>query len=189
MIGIGGSPDISSYNKNSSLGSKAIEKLNMKVDSLQTQADLQEISFMELDKYFKDRKAFLASIPSIWPVKGWVTSGFGYRVSPFTGAREIHDGVDIAAPLQSYVISPADGFVIRSGRKRSLGLMMEIDHGYGLLTRYGHNSKNLVNVGDHVKRGQVIAQVGRTGRSTGPHLHYGIFLNGIPVNPAKYIID
>lgn len=167
----------------------ALERLSFDMKQLKTQADLQEISFYQLDQFFKDRQSLFSSTPSIWPTKGWVTSGFGYRKSPYTGIREMHEGVDIAARTHSNIIAPADGIVIRSGRDYGLGAMVVIDHGYGIVTRYGHNSKNLVKIGDHVKRGQVIAYVGSTGRSTGPHLHYEVMLNGIPVNPIRYIIE
>ncbi len=101
----------------------------------------------------------------------------------------MHEGLDIAINLHSNIVSPADGFVIRAGRQKNLGVMLEIDHGYGFITRYGHNSKNHVKAGDRIKRGQLIAKSGNTGRSTGPHLHYSVKLNGIPVNPMKYIIE
>ena len=101
----------------------------------------------------------------------------------------MHEGLDIAARMSSEVIAPADGIVIRVGRSFGLGVLLEIDHGYGVVTRYGHNSKNLVKVGDHVKRGQVISYVGNTGRSTGPHVHYEVLLNSIPVNPMRYIFE
>ena len=189
ILGIGGSPETKMNDLNLSLYANPLEILSLKLEKLKIQANLQEISLSQLDRVFKDRQSFLSSVPSIWPVRGWVTSGFGYRESPFTGFREMHEGIDIATRLYSDIVSPADGFVIRSDRKHNHGLMVEIDHGYGFVTKYAHNSKNLVKTGDRVKRGQVIAQSGNTGRSTGPHVHYAIFLNGIPVNPIKYIIE
>ncbi len=156
---------------------------------LKLQADLQEISFQKLDEFFKDQTSLLSATPSIWPTKGWVTSRFGYRKSPFTGVREMHEGLDIATRIKSSIISPADGVVIRTGRDYGYGNVLEIDHGYGIVTRYGHNSKHLVKVGDRVKRGQLIALVGNTGRSTGSHLHYEVIVNGVQVNPFRYILD
>ena len=97
--------------------------------------------------------------------------------------------MDIAARLGSEVRATADGKVIRAGRDNGYGNLVEIDHGYGVLSRYGHNSKNLVAVGDKVKRGQVVALIGSTGRSTGPHVHYEIVVNGIPVSPRNYILE
>ena len=189
MLGIGGSPQINMDDLNLSFNSSPLEKLSLKLERLKIQANLQEISLAQLDRFFKDRKSFLSSVPSIWPVRGGVTSGFGYRLSPYSGFREMHEGIDIATRLHSNIVSPADGFVIRADRNQIHGLILEIDHGYGFITRYAHNSKNLVKVGDRIKRGQLIAQSGNTGRSTGPHLHYAIFLKGIPVNPVKYIIE
>jgi murein DD-endopeptidase MepM/ murein hydrolase activator NlpD len=131
----------------------------------------------------------LASTPSIWPVRGWVTSGFGKRLSPFTGRKNLHTGIDIATRHGTVVVAPADGVVTRVTTKYDMGKLVEIDHGYGILTRYGHNSEILVRPGQRVRRGQPIARVGNTGRSTGPHLHYEVRLNGVPVNPMRYIVD
>ncbi len=168
---------------------RSIKKLYKDLEHLRFQANLREISFMELDEFFKDQTYFLASTPSIWPTRGWLSSKFGYRNSPFTGSREMHKGTDIATRMNTPIISPADGVVIRVTINHGFGNMLEIDHGYGIVTRYGHNSKHLVKVGDRVKRGQIIAKVGNTGRSTGPHLHYEVIVNGIQVNPLKYILE
>lgn len=187
--GIGGVSEENLNGVKLSTNATAFERLSADLEQLKDQADLQEISFFQLDQFFKDRRSLLSSTPSIWPTKGWVTSGFGYRRSPYTGVREMHEGLDIAARRHSKVIAPADGIVIRSGRDYGLGVLVEIDHGYGVISRYGHNSKNIVKVGDPVKRGQIIAYIGNTGRSTGPHLHYEVLLNGIPVNPMRYIFE
>jgi murein DD-endopeptidase MepM/ murein hydrolase activator NlpD len=165
-----------------------LNKLNEDLNHLDNVASRQEISFHELDSFFKDQASLLTSTPSIWPARGWVTSGFGYRVSPFTGLRELHEGIDIATHLNADIIAPANGIVIESKREGGYGNVVEIDHGYGIVSRFSHNSTNLTGRGDKVKRGQVIARVGSTGRSTGPHLHYEILLNGIPVNPLQYIL-
>ena len=166
-----------------------IERLSNDLDHLDKQAKIQSISFQELDNFFKNQKSLLSSTPSIWPTHGWVTSGFGFRKSPFTGLREKHEGWDIAARSGSPVRATADGEVVVEGREHGYGKMIKINHGYGVVTVYGHNSKHLVKAGEHVKRGQIIAFVGNTGRSTGSHLHYEVLLHGIPVSPKNYILE
>ena len=165
------------------------ERLSGDLASLTNMAKIKQVSFQEMDEYFKSQKSLLSATPSIWPTRGWLTSGFGYRKSPFTGLNEKHDGWDIAARTGSNIRAPGDGTVILVGRQNGYGNFLEIDHGYGLKTRFAHTTKNLVKVGDKVKRGQVIALVGNTGRSTGPHLHYEVHLNGVPVNPRNYILE
>ena len=190
--GVGGSYGLSSYSLTTSLTheSKALaNRLSNNLGHLTTQAKIKTISLQELDHFFKNQKSFLQSTPSVWPTRGWVTSGFGYRKSPFTGLREKHEGWDIGARSGSAVRATADGMIIVAGRERGYGKLIEIDHGYGVVTRYGHNSKNLIKVGSKVKRGQIVALVGNTGRSTGPHLHYEVLVNGVPTNPKNYILE
>ena len=190
--GVGGPYGLTSHSFATSLEKEAgamVSKLSTDLDLLSNQAKIQSISFQELDEFFKNQSSMLASIPTVWPIRGWVTSGFGFRKSPFTGLREKHEGLDIAARRGSPVKTPADGTVVVAGKEYGYGNMVEIDHGYGFMTRFGHNSKHLVKVGDKVFRGQVIALVGNTGRSTGPHLHYEVIFNGIPVNPKSYILE
>ena len=180
----------SSFNTAMSRGAaNMVDRLSNRLGHLDKQAKIQSISFQELDNFFKNQKSLLSSTPSIWPTRGWVTSGFGFRKSPFTGLREKHEGWDIAARAGSTVRATADGEVVVEGREYGYGNLVEVDHGYGLMTRYGHNSKHLVKVGDRVKRGQVIALVGNTGRSTGPHVHYEVLLHGVPVSPKNYILE
>ena len=190
--GVGGPYGLGTSSFKTAMGRGAasmIERLSNDLDHLDKQAKIQTISFQELDNFFKNQKSLLSSTPSIWPTHGWITSGFGFRKSPFTGLREKHEGWDIAARSGSPVRATADGEVVVEGREYGYGNMIEINHGYGVMTRYGHNSKHLVKVGDHVKRGQMIALVGNTGRSTGPHLHYEVLLHGIPVSPKNYILE
>jgi len=191
-LGVGGSYGLSSYSVTTALTheSKALaNRLSNNLGHLTTQAKIKTISLQELDHFFKNQKSFLQSTPSVWPTRGWVTSGFGYRKSPFTGLREKHEGWDIGARTGSAVRATADGMITVAGRERGYGKLIEIDHGYGVVTRYGHNSKNLIKVGDKVKRGQIVALVGNTGRSTGPHLHYEVLVNGVPANPKNYILE
>ena len=149
----------------------------------------QEKVFESIIKDLKHQRNLLSSTPSIWPTKGWLASGFGYRVSPFTGLREFHKGLDISNRKGTKVIATADGVVSFAGKNGFFGNMIKIDHGHGIMTRYGHLEKTLKKRGDVVKRGDVIGLMGNTGRSTGPHLHYEVFLNGLPVNPQKYILN
>lgn len=166
-----------------------LRQMHDQVEYLHEAASVQKEAFGELYAYFKDRKSLLASTPTIRPTTGWTSSRFGYRVSPFTGRKEFHQGMDIATRSGTPVVAPADGTVSFVGRKGQLGKTMIIDHGYGMVTRYGHLKKCLVKRGGRVKRGDKIGLVGNTGRSTAPHLHYEVHLNGIPVNPSKYILN
>jgi murein DD-endopeptidase MepM/ murein hydrolase activator NlpD len=126
--------------------------------------------------------------PVLRPVEGgWVSSGFGRRVDPFTGREALHQGLDFAGLRNSVITASGAGVVTRSGGQRGYGNLIEIDHGDGFASRYGHNASNLVAVGDHVKAGQVIALMGASGRATGNHLHFEILKDGRPVNPARFI--
>ncbi len=135
------------------------------------------------------QKSLLQAIPSFAPVDGWITSNYGKRVSPFTGEQGIHWGIDIAAGVGSPILAPADGVVIFSGAKEGFGNFIMIAHGYGVVTRYGHNAQNMVQPGQRISRGDQIATVGMTGRTTGPHLHYEVWVNGKTENPKKFILD
>ena len=166
-----------------------IDGMTNELSRIKSETDIQERSFQELVEYLEDQKSLLASTPSIWPVRGWRTSGFGYRTSPFTGRREMHEGIDVATRTGTPVIAPADGVVIFAGRQGGYGNLAVIDHGYGIVTKFGHASKLNVKIGQKVKRGDIVAYVGNTGRSTGPHLHYEVAINGVPVNPMRYILN
>ena len=121
--------------------------------------------------------------PSIWPAAGYVSSPYGLR---FDGT-EFHQGIDIAADMGAPIVATADGVVTAAGWNGGYGNMVDVDHGGGIVTRYGHASAVAVTVGQQVRRGEVIAYVGSTGRSTGPHVHYEVRVNGVPVNPAGYL--
>jgi murein DD-endopeptidase MepM/ murein hydrolase activator NlpD len=127
------------------------------------------------------------TVPSIWPVRGQISAGFGQRMDPFSGEGAFHPGVDIRAPLGTKVAASADGIVFAASPESGYGNEILIDHGYGITTKYGHLSKIFVTVGQEVKRGQVIGAVGMTGRTTGPHLHYEVIVHDTPVNPTKYL--
>jgi len=149
----------------------------------------QREGFESLLNFLQDQRNLLSSTPAIRPTKGWVTSGFGYRKSPFTGLREFHKGLDIATRKGMPVIATADGIVSFTGAKGLMGRVVAIDHGHGMVTRFGHLEKIVTKRGQAVKRGDVIGHVGVSGRTTGPHVHYEVRLNGIPVSPTKYILN
>ncbi len=167
----------------------ATKKIHSFIADLKKEIQLEEIMQQDLMLYIKDSSNKLAATPSLWPVLGGtLTSKFGMRKSPFTGVSRLHKGIDIAAPIGTPIIAPADGKVIFSGNDGAYGISLEIDHGHGIVTRYAHLSKSLVKKGDTVTRNSKIAAVGNTGRSTGPHLHYEVNINGVPTNPMAYII-
>jgi murein DD-endopeptidase MepM/ murein hydrolase activator NlpD len=157
--------------------------------TLEDEANQQALALQQLLSTLSQQKTLLASIPSITPVNGWITSGFGHRVSPFTGEKSMHRGLDIAAPVGTPITAPASGVVIFSGTKDGFGNFIMIAHGYGIVTAYGHNHQNMVTVGQQITRGDAIATVGMSGRTTGPHLHYEIIVDGNPDNPKKFILD
>ncbi|MFY9398438.1 MAG: M23 family metallopeptidase [Desulfomonilia bacterium] len=134
------------------------------------------------------QRSLLAHTPGTWPARGWVTSRFGWRDSPFTGKREYHKGMDIACRKGTPVHAPADGIVTSYYRNGAYGNFMVVNHGYGIVTRYAHLSEAVAKVGQHVRKGDRIALVGNTGRSTGSHLHYEVLVNGIHVNPQRYVL-
>lgn len=143
----------------------------------------------ELTGIFDKQRSLLATTPSVWPVRGYLSAGFGNRDDPFTGLRDFHPGLDIAAPLGTKILAPADGTVIFVGVKGGYGNAVTIDHGRGIATHYGHLDAFNVRVGQQVRRGSVLGFVGSTGRSTAPHLHYEVWLNGSNQNPLLYILD
>ena len=147
----------------------------------------QQQSLEELKEAIIKRADRLSHTPSIYPVKGTISSKFGYRKSPFGRSTEFHDGLDIAAPYGTEVVATADGVVTFAGYKSGYGRTVTISHGYGYETSYCHNSSILVKTGQQVKKGQVIAKVGSTGRSTGPHLHYMVKVNGQLQDPANFL--
>jgi len=166
-----------------------IRSMHDQVEQLESASYTQEADFTSLLDQLNQKKNLLACTPSIRPAKGWISSHFGYRISPFTGRRELHAAYDIANREGSKIIAPANGVVTFAGKKGSYGNLLIIDHGYGLVTRYGHIKKFEVKKGAKVHRGDIIAKMGNTGRSTGPHVHYEVRLNGVPVNPEKYILN
>jgi murein DD-endopeptidase MepM/ murein hydrolase activator NlpD len=133
------------------------------------------------------RHALAAATPSIWPVAGWLTSYYGNRTDPFTSGKDFHPGLDISADYGQPVIATGDATVVSAGRNGDYGNMVALDHGFGIVTRYGHLSRIAVMGDQHVKRGDVIGYVGSTGRSTGAHLHYEVWMNGQLADPMSLL--
>ena len=156
---------------------------------LSYEVENRELHLSELASTLEEKRMLMLFTPTIWPVKGWLSSQFGYRASPFTGRQTFHEGIDIASRMNNEVMATASGVVVFAGPKSGFGHLVTIDHGYGYMTRYGHNSSLTVKVGEKVEKGQVIAKVGSSGQSTGPHVHYEVLVNGIPVNPLKFIVE
>ena len=166
-----------------------VQQMKADVERLQTEAMSWEESLSELEKLLQTKKEMLVHTPSIWPLHGWVTSGFGFRTNPFTGLTQMHEGIDISNRIGSLVVTPSDGIVSDIGNDWVYGKILVISHGFETNTRYGHLNKVLVKVGQQVKRGDKIAEVGMTGKTTGPHLHYEVRVNGIPANPMRYVLN
>lgn len=166
-----------------------MREMHNQIDGLELAAQTQTGDLETLLEQLEMKRNILAGTPAIKPAKGWLSCNFGYRKSPFTGKREFHKGLDIATNSGSPIWATADGIVSFSGKKGYMGNMIVLDHGHGMLTRYGHCKKLLKKRGEAVKRGEIIALVGNSGRSTGSHVHYEVHLNGLPVNPKDYILD
>jgi murein DD-endopeptidase MepM/ murein hydrolase activator NlpD len=166
-----------------------VRLMHQSLDNLKTEVAVLKQDKSKFRKFLESQKKVLASTPSIWPTKGWLSSRFGHRISPFTEEKEFHKGVDISARMNAPIVAPADGVVFGVDFDHGSGKTLVIKHGYGVATIYAHLNKILVKRGQYVKRGEKIAQVGTTGRSTGPHLHYEVRLNGVPVNPLRYILN
>jgi len=162
-----------------------IDDIQRQINQLQVDIELRRQNQEAVRNLLNDQISLDLATPKGWPAKGWLSSYFGMRKSPITGRRVIHEGLDIAANTGTPIVATADGVVARVTYSPSYGKMVIIDHGYGYRTVFGHASRILVKAGQQVKRGDVVAKVGNTGRSTGPHLHYEVRLNGIPTDPRK----
>lgn len=159
------------------------QQMGREIKSLQSELDTFLVKARKNPTYYR-------STPNLWPVQGELSSAFGYRKSPMGGSNSsFHDGVDIASQVGTKIASAGDGTVVFSGRMAVYGQTIIIDHGNGLQSKYGHNSQLLVKKGSRVKKGEVIARMGSTGRSTGPHLHFSIYKNGQTVDPMQYLLE
>ena len=180
VSGVGGA--IGSESTAPALDPAALHEMDRSVSALTARS-------ARLEEFYQDQSVLLASTPSVWPVRGYLSAGFGNRLDPFTGQRDFHAGLDISAPVGTRVQAPADGVIVSAGQKGAYGNSIIVDHGFGVVTRYGHLSGFNVKPGQRVKRGDVIGFVGDTGRSTAPHLHYEVWVREQAQNPIHYILD
>ncbi|WP_156826953.1 M23 family metallopeptidase [Geopsychrobacter electrodiphilus] len=177
-VGIGGALETSATD---------MTALQKQINDLRLAIDLRRESQEEVRDLLNDKHSLASATPEGWPTKGWLTSYFGMRESPYSGEPKMHEGLDIGANIGTSVTATADGVVVKATTEPGFGKVVMIDHGYGYRTIFGHNSKLMVTPGMRVKRGDKISEVGNTGRSTGPHLHYEVRLNGVPIDPRKFL--
>jgi murein DD-endopeptidase MepM/ murein hydrolase activator NlpD len=178
-----GGPYLPSLEKDISL-----DNMNQQLDDLALSMDDRNDKLMALETMLMQDRSNKWLIPSVAPVKsGYYSSNFGWRIDPFTGKEAMHEGVDFVVPTGTPVYASAGGVVDYAGPHPDYGNLVEIDHGNGVITRYGHNSKVLVKVGQMVQRGQKIALSGSTGRSTGPHVHFEVRYKGVAQNPVRFL--
>ncbi|MFH0799491.1 MAG: M23 family metallopeptidase [Pseudomonadota bacterium] len=181
-MNLGGSVWKSPFSKSLSAG------LNLAISNLEERSDAAEERIHSVFALHQDKLFFWASLPSLWPSRGWVTSEFGVRRG-WGGHGRLHEGIDIAGPVGTPIVAPGDGLITSANYYHGYGQRITIDHGNGISTLYGHCSSMYVHEGQRVKRGMIIAAVGNTGSSTGPHLHYEVHVDGVPVNPKLYVMQ
>jgi murein DD-endopeptidase MepM/ murein hydrolase activator NlpD len=165
----------------------ALDTLNADMEAMGARTDQYTDLFTLIESRLLEGRLAQLLIPSTKPVEGPVGSGFGFRTDPITGRGALHMGLDFPADVGTPIVAAAGGVVINSENHHAYGQMADIDHGNGLVTRYAHASKLLVKTGDLVKRGQTVGLVGNSGRSTGPHLHFEVLVDGVPQNPARFL--
>jgi hypothetical protein len=193
QVGIGGPgmPQLNDdplYRTNPTLGRMAFDT-RIDLDKLLRRANLLAQSFADVSDSLTKHHERYQRIPSIMPTAGWLSSTFKRsRFHPILHISRPHEGIDVSAPMGAPIVAPAAGVVVRLGREAGYGLVLEIDHGNGIVTKYAHCSRVMVRRGQRVKRGQEIAAVGNSGLSTGPHLHYEIHINGKVVDPLTYVM-
>jgi murein DD-endopeptidase MepM/ murein hydrolase activator NlpD len=166
---------------------RQIMAAELSLAQLERMVELGTETWADAEFSILDRKQQLQHTPSIIPTDGWISRGYGYKIDPFSGQRAFHAGLDVACNTGTPIVAPADGEVEYAGWKEGLGIMVKIDHGYGYATIYGHMHRNTVRTGQRVQRGDKIGEVGSTGHSTGPHLHYEVWKDGRTENPFHYI--
>jgi len=192
QAGIGGpsSPDSLSLSLVTAgvLGRRA-DEIRVDLAALIRRANLLAASFSQANDSLARHRERLSAMPSIMPTRGWLTSAFSsMREHPILHIMRPHEGIDVTAPMGAPIESPAAGTVVSAGWETGYGNVIELDHGFGIRTKFAHCSKLVAKAGQHVDRGQVIAEVGNTGLATGPHLHYEVHVNGKPVDPLRYVL-
>lgn len=167
---------------------RLVSRLHQDLLGLRKEAFQREQNLKELQEFLQAQKSILVATPSLWPVLGRITSAFGEtRLSASSGGVRPHKGVDISAPVGTFIFAPAAGVVIFAGKESEYGRLICIDHGHGFTTMYGHLKEYFVRAGDRVKRGERLGTIGLSGSTTGSHLHYEVRIHGKPVNPAGYL--
>ncbi|MCM2272787.1 MAG: M23 family metallopeptidase, partial [candidate division Zixibacteria bacterium] len=160
------------------------------VDKLLKQTEFEFQKYGEIEDALMGLRERLDHTPSIWPAKGWFSRGYGMHYDPFTGFKQMHRGIDVAAQPGTPIVAPAKGKILFAGwDSGGLGNLVVIEHGYGFVTRHGHMSKVLVKRGQDISRGDLIGLMGSTGYSTGSHLHYEVYRNGKALNPMEFILN
>lgn len=190
IAGTGGSDIYSGFDVHSRPTSEILRETASKVDQLERQISVQILSFEEIKSYYNSNQDRLRNIPAIKPVNGILLSGFGMRIHPVLRYRRMHEGLDFRADVGTEIYATGDGIVKFAGRKGTYGNLLEIDHGFGMITRYAHLSsfEDGIRPGKRVKRGEMVAYSGNTGLSEGPHLHYEVLIDGKPSDPLQYLI-
>lgn len=181
--------DWSSLNKQSFELAGKYAEFDYKYSQIKGFVNRLEKNIHELDQYLLDKDSFLRSTPTLLPTKGWITSYYGPRISPTSKRLRMHEGIDIGARTGTSIVASADGKISFAGVKPGFGMFVQIDHGYGIESFYAHAESLFVKRGQTVSRGDLIAGIGNTGASTGPHLHYEIRVNGTPVDPLYFVLD
>ncbi|HTO72296.1 MAG TPA: M23 family metallopeptidase [Gemmatimonadales bacterium] len=189
LAGIGGPRDARQLTTTGGILDRRSREIRVDLDALIRRANLLASSFTEAVDSLTIHRARIDATPSIMPTAGWLSSAFNAsRMHPILHINRPHEGIDVSAPMGAPIEAPADGTVISVGWETGYGNTLEIDHGFGIVTRYAHASRLLVRKGQFVHRGDRVALVGNTGLATGPHLHYEVHVNGKPVDPLRYVL-
>ena len=190
MAGTGGSDAYSEYDYYSEDTAAILRSTASKLDRLERRLGVQKVSFAEVKKYYSTNRERLKSIPAIRPVNGIIISGYGMRIHPVLRYKRMHEGIDFRADIATDVYATGDGVIKFAGRNGTFGNLIEIDHGFGFVTRYAHLTSfvNKLKVGQEVKRGELIGFTGNSGLTEGPHLHYEVLVNNRPIDPLNYLI-